>query len=754
MNNPLIIQIKDTDTVKGKTFSFVNGSGLPEEEAVKIFENVKRLIERGESFAGKRLGKEADLLSLYRESLWTEKDLEDFEKFNLYPYEFKDHRTVINTLISRQRENKFKFKVIPNDVNSFRRFKDGMEAFLEQHAHEFPSKAEALEYYNNVADDKYAVALSAYLSNIRHYNEGEYEESDMFENGVVIGGHAIKAVYGNQVFTDGGIQIESVPLRALIYDEDSIKYNRSDIEFIGETYDMNLVELMEYFPDLREPLYALYESKTNTSYATNFSQASKSYSDRFKFTNSSQNGNKIKVHDMYVLTLIERFVVTDNTDGSTREVEDHLITEEEVWDKLKAGMLLEMSKTDPELNFATEELPGQVENAVRQRFTVEKVPKRTWFQAIVTEKALLYWGPSKYPHRSHPYSIYYPQFTQGKYNSVLEEIMDCVRGLNKATMFQELMMGTSAKGVLVVNQDVLAASGLSVDDIAESYTEIGGVIALKLKNPMQKLDSAIMQLTTVGQGIAEMDRVIQRYEMRLRSIAGVTLAQMGVTPGETPTGRYKLELAQGQQNNGVIFDNFIRTLKSFYQKKVLPLCVYDMKNKKTSVLRVVGDQHSKWINVDLDDDFDMFAGAIREGQVGLMLVPDDNDPQMKNARAAQLMQFATATGDPTMFAWALKFSDDPNKNEIVRELYKTIHQAQVAQVQNQVDLQMVQQMALEQGIPMEVAAQLVSKLQVEKMKQIQAQQSGGRARQGGMGANATQLAATESTRMNTLEQGR
>ncbi len=749
MQNSLIIQypIENNGGSKGQ---LLNNSGLPDKEAMAVFARLMDLVDRGNSFQSARIGKEENLLKLYRQSLWSEDDLKAFASLGVTPYEFKDHRTIINNLISRQRENKFKFKVVPSDVNSFRRFEKGLEKFLEEHQHEFPSIEEAKEYYNNIADDKYAQALSAYMSNVRYYSSGEYEESDTFENGIVLGAHALKAIYSERIFEGGGIDIKSVPIRALIYDELSTRYDRNDIEFVGETHEMNITELLQYWPDLREDLYRLYQSKTN-SRSGEYAYISDDYQTRFQFNEGVDMDYKVKVHDMFIRVSVLKWMVTDAETGATHTVNDPMMSREEVLDKLRAGVALTMAQSDPQLGFMETQDPEMMINQiVESRFTIEQKSREMWYQAIFTREALLYWGPSKYPHQSHPYAFYYPQFTQGKYNSVLEEIADIVQALNKAYMFQELMMANSAKGLVVVNEDVMVQSGYDINEITEAYTRIGGVLVAKLK-PMQKLDQFMQQVTTVGQGLGEMSRIISLYENKLLRIGGINMAQMGETPGETPTGRYKLQIAQGQQNNGVVFDNFFRTLKTFYNDKVLPLCVEDMKKKKSSVIRVIGEQHAKWINVELDDEFDLFASTVKGGQVGLMIVPDENDPQMKNTRAAQLQQLAMATGDINLYAWALKFSDDPNRHEIVRELYKVQRESQLAQMQNQVDLQMVQQIALEQGISMEVASQIVAKLQVEKMKQMQASQSG-KGKQMVQGNAQIQRSASEPTRMAQIQQ--
>ncbi|MDV7401972.1 hypothetical protein RZS08_61695, partial [Arthrospira platensis SPKY1] len=104
----------------------------------------------------------------------------------------------------------------------------------------------------------------------------------------------------------------------------------------------------------------------------------------------------------------------------------------------------------------------------------------------------------------------------------------------------------------IVDEKTLSDSGYSVADIADAYTQIGSVIALRPK-PGRSIDQVLQQLTTVGDGIGAINSVIADYDNRLFQISGVNMAQLGMVQGETPASRYRMQISEGENNNALIF---------------------------------------------------------------------------------------------------------------------------------------------------------------------------------------------------------
>jgi hypothetical protein len=164
----------------------------------------------------------------------------------------------------------------------------------------------------------------------------------------------------------------------------------------------------------------------------------------------------------------------------------------------------------------------------------------------------------------------------------------------------------------------------------------------------------------------EINNVLQDLDNRLYQISGVNLAQLGVVERETTSSGYRMQVAEGEANNGLLYDNFIRSMEGFYKTKVVPLVTWLIKNKNMSVVRAIGEDKATWLKVDIGEEFDMFDTAVRSGEFTLALKPVNDNVQLEEERSAKLMEMAIAgMVDPEV---AIEFSANPNKLKILKRL--------------------------------------------------------------------------------------
>ena len=87
-------------------------------------------------------------------------------------------------------------------------------------------------------------------------------------------------------------------------------------------------------------------------------------------------------------------------------------------------------------------------------------------------------GKTPYEHGSHPYVFKAYPFIDGEIHSFVADVIDQQRYTNRLITLYDWIMRASAKGVLMMPEDCLP-DGVSIDDIAESWTEFNGVIVYK-----------------------------------------------------------------------------------------------------------------------------------------------------------------------------------------------------------------------------------------------------------------------------------
>lgn len=726
---------------------FLNLTELDDKTAQELLERFRDIVLQGEANRIERLERDEKNNKLFNNEIWSDADKSFFETLDLTPYQFAVQRPLINNLVSRQRRQPFSFDIVPQDIHSYERNRKGREEFVQQHMDEFNSIQEAEKFYDEYADDEYAKAASAMLHNVRYETKAKYTESTSFQQGIVSGLDFLKCIYSRKYNREGGVEITRRPQRAMFFDESSVEYDLSDIEYIGEVHLLYKTQLVNQYPDFKEEIEQYFDTYTTLD-ARDIHKLEKEWRNFYQFTyGENRHNSKANVAELWYLESEERFKVLDNEKG-----EEHIalygLEEEDILDSLKTRIIIElqdrMEQGDPEAErmLMGDEIGDMVEDMVAQRFEISTTYEPIWYKAVFSFNALLEYKRSPLPHGCHPYTPFFAQFSEGRFRGIMEDISDVIIAINKALAFRELMMAHGAKGLVVVDENTLIQSGYEIDDIASAWTQIGSVIALKLKSG-KRINDVFQSITTVGQGLEAINSVLADLDNRLYSISGVNLAQLGIVERETPASGYQMQLAEGEANNGLIFENFVRSLETFYNDKVVPLVVEYMKMKKQTAIRMLGEKRAPWLEIDFDERFDLFEQAVRKGEFNTVIVPKDDNPRIGAERAARYMQMAmSGLLHPEV---ALEFSDDPDRYKIIKRNKEKMREAAEEQAANQVSMELVQQTMIENGVNLEMAQEIVKGLQKQRAQEIaqeQAQQNQQRA--GAMGGMNVQGQAEAS----------
>lgn len=130
-------------------------------------------------------------------------------------------------------------------------------------------------------------------------------------------------------------------------------------------------------------------------------------------------------------------------------------------------------------------------------------------------------GETPYEHDSHPYVFKAYPFIDGEIHSFVADVIDQQRYTNRLITLYDWIMRASAKGVLIMPEDCLP-DGVSIDDIAESWTEFNGVIVYKPSKSGKVPEQVANNSTNIG--IAELLNMQLKF---FEDISGVTGALQG-----------------------------------------------------------------------------------------------------------------------------------------------------------------------------------------------------------------------------------
>jgi hypothetical protein len=711
-----------------KNIGFINLTELEEDEAQKTVHELIELVQKGENYQSERLKKATRAMEVWKGDLWCVEDKEFFESFDMTPYEFRIHRPILNTLITRQRSRKFKFSVVPMDPMSYRRYREGLEEFLQKHGAEYETISEAEKAYLHYADDEYANVLTGIVHNARWNSRASRKESEVFEEGIITGMSFLKANFGRKYEVDGGIEIEKIAQRAIIYDEASVDYDMDDIEFIGQIHRIYASELIVMFPDAKEQIMELFSEYTNLD-SSDYQIANREYGSFYTFDDGNREVERlqVKIVEMWYRDIEERIMVEDTQTGEIRMVKFGM-SPEEVLENLRIIVLEEMVEQAGDVDSADfledPNVQDMVDSMVQERFQLRDSQEFIWRQAIFTRHGLFKFERSSLPHGKHPFSRFVPQFTDGFSTSIMDDIIDVIVSINKALAIRELMMAHGAKNLVIVDMKTLEESGYEINDFAEHYATIGGVFALKLK-PGKRLSDVVLPISTIGQGLEAINSILADYDNRLYAISGVNLAQLGYSQGETPATRYSQQLSQGEENNGLIFDNFFNSLEHAYTK-VITMAAEIAKLKKGQVIRLLGDTVAPWIEIPDNEDFDLFVDNSRNGKTALVVTPIKDNPQMDTMMSAKLFELARVGLVPIDVAF--QYSNFPDKHKIIKDIRSSRSEQNRRMAMDQVDIQQVQQMMVELGLAPEAVEEALTKMRKQAYQQFmqsQQQPSGG-----------------------------
>jgi hypothetical protein len=216
----------------------------------------------------------------------------------------------------------------------------------------------------------------------------------------------------------------------------------------------------------------------------------------------------------------------------------------------------------------------------------ERVFEQSWYVKFLTPYGhVLFESETPYDHESHPYALVLYPLLDGEVWGFVEDIIDQQRYINRLIILMDFIIGASAKGVLMVPEDVIPA-GMTPKDFADEWTRFNGVIVYKPNNSLTKPEQIASNSTNIG--IHEM---LALQMQLITQISGVHEALQGQqAKSGTPAALY----AQEAQNASLNTMDYIQTFNHFIQdrdtKALKLICQY---YDEPRFLAVSGKQYAK-----------------------------------------------------------------------------------------------------------------------------------------------------------------
>jgi hypothetical protein len=355
------------------------------------------------------------------------------------------------------------------------------------------------------------------------------------------------------------VTIDTVHQARLFHNADIKDRRLRDLTLIGEIMDVDLDTLVSTYASSKKEaekvrgFYPMNEGRDRIAY------------DLMLGSSNYDNLDFLMPHDTTMARVIEVWRVEHKWQRFAHDPAD--------------GSFQVTDASDEELGVINE---ARLINALQQGIDPEAVPmidvqeryEPVWMCYHLTPTAEVLWAcQTPYLHESHPYEILLYPLTDGECYGLIETIIDQQRYINRMIIMMDFALGNSAKGILMVPEDIIPLGEDGKPDyqmFSDQWAKFNGVVFYQPK-PHQKIPEQIM----ANSRIAGAEQLLQLQMNLIKEISGVTSATQGLTPGAgTPASLYAQQTVNAAVTTKDYFDTFYAFLKRRNKKVVKTVLQY------------------------------------------------------------------------------------------------------------------------------------------------------------------------------------
>lgn len=494
------------------------------------------------------------------------------------------------------------------------------------------NQSERMAYARDREDNDAAEMMTVALRSVRKNCNAGLVEPDQLEEHIIGGMQVwrIGAAWDSELDRNE-VQVESVPPVTVFFNSDIGDRNMRNLRRIGVIHDLTIEDIIHNFaqsPEDEQRIIRIYADRSEP-YLDERQNLGFDASDLFDFQETQEAGIG-RVYEVW-----------------RREQEWRIYAEDPITGRRG---LTSMDKEE-------------IEQYNAQRIAIGLLPVEwewksdlVWkFYFLAPDGSVIHEGDNPYWHQSHPFVVGFASFFDEEWWGLVEDIQDPQRLVNRLTSAIDHMITASAKGVLIVDQEVLDQSGISIDEIADDWTSFNGVLALRLRQD-KRIDEQVKQITANAIP-AGMFQWLSAQKEWIEELSGVMGPQVGKTPPSgTPAALYAQQQLQSSLTTLTYFHTHFNTLYSVDRKVLQCILQYfeERRNIATSEQSPVVMFEPERVR---DIDWDIVVGESADTQTFRM--------QFENS----LMEFLNA-GHVT-FRQFLQMSSHPKAQQILKIVERT-----------------------------------------------------------------------------------
>ena len=432
----------------------------------------------------------------------------------------------------------------------------------------------------------------------------------------------------------------------IFFSSGMIDPRHTDIDLIGQIHDISYKELLQKFTHKPSDINSLKAKFSDNTHHDNLNQSTDKHNIDYVDFYTPVDQDKYRVYEIWNKESKSRYRCHDRLNAELYKIELNEI--DKVLEENKARIKQGLEQGIPENEVPTISIEYFIDNYWCYCFL-------TPTGEILEERETPYW------HKSHPYTIKLYPFVNGEIHSVVADVIDSQRYINRMITLNDFIIKSGAKGVLMVDERHIP-DGMSKEDFMEQWTSVDGVIFYTAKNGIAPPQQISKNLTNIGT-----QDVIKMQAQFMEEISGVHGASMGKTPY---SGTSAALYAQQTANASTSLMNLLLKFTSFEEDiatksvKVIQQYYTDKRRVKIAGSRNVVEYNPQSVS---DVEFDLSIEQSASTPVYRMVVNDMLKEMWQNGSI-----------DVKMY---LKHSALPFADTLIEDIEEREQQAQAQQAQ-------------------------------------------------------------------------
>ena len=395
----------------------------------------------------------------------------------------------------------------------------------------------------NRADQMASEMMNVALESAYAMNDGKERDARMLEEFLISGAGIYYTSYSFDTDRQRPIpKFRAIDLNRFFQTPNSTDLCGEDIDFIGDFMDLPLDEVISLYAGgskaKEKRIKEIYSDYTAYKYDAE-QQLSQQNNKNLSFSVNAKN-NLCRVVRVCKLEARWMLEVHDYLDASyeIRDIADEVVIEAE--NIARQQMAMEQGVEVPLIEY-------------------ERKYVRLWkYYHLSPYGHIFYEAENPYQHKNHPYVVKFYPMLDGEAWSMVNDMIDQQKMINRMIILYDFIVSASAKGVLLVPEDSIP-DDMDIEDFADEWTRYNGVIKIKSKPGAQIPQQISTNMVNIG--LTDMINMQVKF---MQDIGGVHGAIQGKAPSSgTPSSLYQQEAMNAQLN---ILD-YIESFMMFLQKR-------------------------------------------------------------------------------------------------------------------------------------------------------------------------------------------